>query len=41
MTSTERTDLLETLAKHRQLFRFTVQGLSDEEAALPPPASSA
>jgi hypothetical protein len=35
----ERADLLETLGKHRQLFRFTVQGLTDEQAALTPTAS--
>ena len=33
MTSTERTDILEALQKHRELFRFTVQGLTDEQAA--------
>jgi Protein of unknown function (DUF664) len=33
MTSTERTDLLDTLHKHRELFRFTVQGLTDEQAS--------
>ena len=32
-SSTERTDLLEALAKHRELFRFTVQGLTDEQAS--------
>ncbi|MGH9274882.1 MAG: DinB family protein [Acidimicrobiales bacterium] len=35
----ERADLLETLGKHRQLFRFTVEGLTDEQAALTPTAS--
>ena len=29
----ERTDLIQTLAKHRAFLRYTVQGLSDEEAA--------
>jgi len=33
MTSTERSDILESLHKHRGLFRFTVQGLSDEQAS--------
>jgi Protein of unknown function (DUF664) len=28
----ERADLLETLQKHRTLFRFTVQGMTDEQA---------
>ena len=31
--STERHDLLEVLAKHRALFRQTVAGLTDEQAA--------
>lgn len=35
----EKTDLLSTLAKHRFLFRHTVQGLTDEQAALTPTAS--
>jgi uncharacterized damage-inducible protein DinB len=45
MTSTttanaaERTDLLDTLAKHRQLFLHTVDGLTDEQAAATPTAS--
>ena len=30
--SAERGDLLEALQKHRELFRFTVQGLDDEQA---------
>jgi uncharacterized damage-inducible protein DinB len=30
--TSERADLLETLQKHRELFRFTVQGLDDEQA---------
>jgi uncharacterized damage-inducible protein DinB len=29
----ERADLAQTLAKHRQLLRFTTQGLTDEQAA--------
>lgn len=33
MTSTERTDILDTLRKHRGLLRFTVQGVTDEQAA--------
>ena len=33
MTSSERTDTLDALRKHRELFRFTVQGLTDEQAA--------
>lgn len=37
--TTDRTDLLEILAKHRDLFRFTVQGLTDEQAATTPTAS--
>ncbi len=32
-TDAERADLLETLAKHRSFLRFTVQGLTDEQAA--------
>ena len=31
--SAERADLLDTLAKHRFLFRFTVRDLTDEQAA--------
>src|SRR3954454_12861096 len=31
-TSAERADLLDTLHKHRALFRVTVQGLDDEQA---------
>jgi uncharacterized damage-inducible protein DinB len=31
--SGERADLLETLAKHRGFLRFTVRGLTDEQAA--------
>jgi len=37
--TTERDDILETLRKHRELFRYTVQGLSDEQAASTPTAS--
>jgi glycine/D-amino acid oxidase-like deaminating enzyme len=35
----ERADLLETLGKHRGLLRHTVEGLTDEQAALTPTAS--
>jgi uncharacterized damage-inducible protein DinB len=35
----ERADLLETLGKHRAFLRYTVQGLSDEQARLRPTAS--
>ena len=35
----ERTDLLETLAKHRGFLRQTVRGLTDEQAGLRPTAS--
>src|SRR6478609_7324969 len=38
--SRERTDLLESLARHRWFLRFTVQGLTDEQAALRPTASA-
>jgi Protein of unknown function (DUF664) len=31
--SRERTELIETLAKHRAFLQYTVQGLSDEQAA--------
>jgi hypothetical protein len=37
--SGERADILDTLAKHRYLFRYTVQGLTDEQAAQTPTAS--
>lgn len=37
--SAERADLLDALAQHRQLFRHTVEGLTDEQAALTPTAS--
>jgi hypothetical protein len=33
MASTERTDILDALRKHRELFRFTAQGLTDGQAA--------
>ena len=35
----EHTDLLEALGKHRFFLRHTVQGLTDEQAALTPTAS--
>lgn len=38
--SSERDDLLQTLNKQRGFLRHTVQGLSDEQAALRPTASS-
>jgi len=37
--SGERADLLDSLSKHRYLFRYTVQGLTDEQAAQTPTAS--
>lgn len=37
--TTERADLLDLLRKHRELFRFTVQGLTDEQAASRPTVS--
>ena len=40
MTEQERVDVLEALGKHRELFRFTVQGLTDEQAAATPTASA-
>ena len=40
MSEQERNDLLGALAKHRELFRFTVQGLTDEQAALTPTDSA-
>lgn len=40
MTSTERTDLLETLGKHRFFLRHTVAGLTDEQARTRPTASA-
>ena len=39
MTTVERTDLLETLAKHRGFLRYTTRGLTDEQAALRTTAS--
>lgn len=39
MTNTERDDILDLLHKHRELFRFTVRGLSDEVARTTPTAS--
>ena len=36
---TERDDILDTLHKHRDLFRFTTRGLSDEQAAATPTVS--
>jgi uncharacterized damage-inducible protein DinB len=38
-SSGERDDLLDLLRKHRELFRFTVQGLSDEAARSRPTIS--
>ena len=37
--TTERDDILDLLRKHRELFRYTVQGLSDEQAASTPTVS--
>ena len=37
--TTERDDILDLLRKHRELFRYTVQGLSDEQAASNPTVS--
>lgn len=37
--TTERADLLETLAKHRYFLRYTLRDLTDEQAALTPTAS--
>jgi uncharacterized damage-inducible protein DinB len=37
--TTERDDLIDLLHKHRDLFRFTVRGLSDEAARSTPTAS--
>ncbi|GAB2977184.1 DinB family protein [Saccharothrix stipae] len=39
IASTEVTDLLAALAKHRGFLRFTVRGLGDEQARLTPTAS--
>jgi Protein of unknown function (DUF664) len=38
--SGERADILDALSKHRYLFRYTVQGLTDEQAAQTPTASA-
>jgi hypothetical protein len=38
-TDSERTDLLDTLAKHRGLLRLTVGGMTEDEARLRPTAS--
>ncbi|MFI6293654.1 DinB family protein [Nonomuraea sp. NPDC050790] len=38
--SSERDDLVQTLDKHRGFLRYTVQGLTDEQAALTPTASA-
>jgi uncharacterized protein DUF664 len=38
--TTERDDLLDLLHKHRDLFRFTVRDLTDEQAAATPTAST-
>ncbi|GAA1774751.1 DinB family protein [Nocardioides hankookensis] len=38
--TTERDDLLDLLTKHRDLFRFTVRDLTDEQAAATPTASA-
>jgi hypothetical protein len=38
-TTGERADILAMLAKHRFFLRFTVNGLTDEQAALTPTAS--
>jgi hypothetical protein len=40
MSDQERHDLREALAKHRELFRYTVQGLTDEQAAMTPTTSA-
>ena len=37
--TTERDDILDLLRKHRELFVFTVRGLSDEQAASTPTVS--
>ena len=39
VTTSERADILETLAKHRGFLRQTVQGLTEEQARLCPTAS--
>jgi hypothetical protein len=33
MSTSERADILETLAKHRQFLRYTTRGITDEQAA--------
>ncbi|KOX24778.1 hypothetical protein ADK67_17520 [Saccharothrix sp. NRRL B-16348] len=38
--STELSDLLSTLAKHRDFLRFTVRGMSDDQARQAPTASA-
>ncbi|WP_309113370.1 DinB family protein [Saccharothrix sp.] len=38
--SAEKTDLLSTLAKHRGFLKYTVQGITDEQARLTPTASA-
>jgi len=38
--TTEQTDLLTTLANHRRFLRFTVQGLTDDQARETPTASA-
>ncbi|GAB6987612.1 DinB family protein [Nocardioides pyridinolyticus] len=40
MTNTERDDLLDVLHKHRELFRFTVRGLTDDVARTTPTVSA-
>ncbi|MFC7493969.1 MULTISPECIES: DinB family protein [unclassified Nocardioides] len=37
--TTERDDIIDTLRKHREFLRFTVRGLSDEQASATPTAS--
>ena len=39
MSEQERQDVLGALGKHRELFRFTVQGLTDDQAAATPTTS--
>ena len=39
VTSCERNDLLQSLAHHRHFLRFTLRGLTDEQAARRPSAS--
>ncbi len=40
MTTTERSDLISTLAKQRQFLRFAVRDLTDEQASATPTAST-